>query len=122
MLRVECFGIAGADPERFEIENGSRWCKLSVASSKKIKGEYKTTWFEFRFWNYACDYVCKYVRKGDRVAIYNADLTAYKYKDESGKDRTMWHGVNGQIEVLPKKSGTEEPPTAYDEFANESWF
>ena len=122
MLRVEAFGNVGADPELHTLENGNRWCKLSVASSRKIKNERKTTWFEFRFWNYSCDFVMKYVRKGDKVAIYNAELTAYKYTAEDGTEKTLWHGTNGQIEIMPQRKTQEAEQTPYEQFENEEWF
>ena len=119
MLRVEAFGNVGADPEFHELENGNRWCKLSVASSKKVKDKFVTTWFEFRYWNASCDYVMKNVHKGDRVAVYNAELTCYRYTAEDGTERSMWYGTNGSIEVMPRP---KEPQTPYEEFEREQWF
>jgi single-strand DNA-binding protein len=63
-------GRLGKDPERKQTRDGKEFSSFSMATSKKIKEEEKTTWHQVVVWNeHTARYVNDFAIKGTQVYV-----------------------------------------------------
>lgn len=68
MLTAQVIGNLGGDPEIKETQGGTRLCRFSVASNKKIKGEKVTTWVNVTIFDpHKIEFASNWLRKGAKV-------------------------------------------------------
>ncbi len=69
MNLVQLFGRVGKQPEIRYAQSGTAVCNLSLATSKKVKGEDKTQWHRLVAFSKTAELIEKYINKGDQLAI-----------------------------------------------------
>ena len=78
-------------PEIKKTTSGVSVCSVSVAVDRdyKVNGEKATDFIPCVFWSATAEFVGKYFRKGDMIAVVGS-LESRKYKDKDGNNRTVW--------------------------------
>lgn len=66
---VTLAGNVGAEPEVRTTAGGTKVAKVSLATSRKYKGEEQTQWHRLTFFGAVVDVVEKYVHKGDKIGV-----------------------------------------------------
>ena len=78
-------GRMGQDPEIRYAANGNAVANLSIATSKKYKGEEETEWHRIVCFGKLADVVKEWVHKGDLIGI-QGEIRTRKWQDQSGND------------------------------------
>jgi single-strand DNA-binding protein len=101
MLTMQVIGNLGADPEDKTSSGGTRFCRFSLASNKKVKGEKVTTWINVTvFDEKKIDFLINYVRKGTRLFVEGEPAArAYEQNGEVKASLDMILGYNSKIEI-----------------------
>jgi len=106
----QIIGRLGKDPEMRTLENGSKVCSFSVATSRAWKdknGEKQeaTDWHNIVFWGKIAEVCEKYLKKGDLVYISGESRTR-SYEDKEGNKKYATELMGHNLEMLGgKKSG-----------------
>lgn len=84
-------GRLTSEPEIKKTTSGVSVCSVSVAVDRdyKVNGEKATDFIPCIFWRGTAEFVGKYFRKGDMIAVVGS-LESRKYKDKDGNNRTVW--------------------------------
>ncbi len=69
MNSVNLVGRIGRDPEVRFSQSGMAVCNLSMATSKKIKGEDQTQWHRLVAFGKTAELIEKYISKGDQLGV-----------------------------------------------------
>ena len=102
--RVNLIGNLGIDPEVKELESGKKLARISLATSETYKsGDGKqvknTEWHNLVAWGPRANFVEKYLKKGNEVAI-EGKLTHRSYDDDKGNKRYVTEIVVNDILML----------------------
>lgn len=98
MNSFNCVGRLTADPELKATQSGISVCSFSLAVNRpKVKDT--TDFLNFVAWRQSAEYLCKYARKGNRIAVSGC-LTSRKYDDKDGKHRVAFEIVCDALSVL----------------------
>lgn len=94
--KVMLIGNVGAEPEVKTTAGGTRFAKVSLATSRTFpdrngQQQEKTEWHRLTFWDRLADIVEKYVHKGDRLYI-EGRLEYSQTEDDKGNQR-YWTDV-----------------------------
>jgi len=103
---VKLIGHLGADPEIKKMESGKTLAIINIATSesyKNTKGDKvtETQWHRIVAWGYTAEYVEKYLRKGNHVAL-DGKLTHRSYEDKDGAKRYTTEVVAKEFVLLTK--------------------
>ena len=123
--KVILIGNLGRDPEVKMMQNGSKVCNLSIATSEswkdKATGERKSKseWHRVVSFNEGITKACEqYLKKGSKVYI-EGQLETRKWTDQSGTEKYSTEVVlrmfNGILVMLDGKPSTEEAPKVSSE-------
>lgn len=114
--QVNIVGRLGQDPDIRRTQSGDAIANISVATSEvwrdKNSGEKreKTEWHRIVIFGKPAEVVEKYVKKGDRIGIYDARIQTRKWQDKDGQDRysteIVVSGFNGRVELMSDKGGS----------------
>ena len=106
MLTLQAIGNLGADPEDKTTERGMRYCRFSLATNKKVKGEKVTTWINCTvFDEKKIEFIMAYVRKGTKLFIEGEpSARAYESNGEARASLDVILGFGSKIEIC-----TSEP-------------
>jgi len=115
--KVLLIGNLGRDPEIRSLQDGSRVCNLSVATSEHWKdkntGEKreKTEWHRVVIFNDKLAEVAeKYLKRGSKIYI-EGQLQTRKWQDQSGADKysteVVLHRFRGDLTMLDER---KSPP------------
>lgn len=96
---VHLLGRVGKDPER----KGESLVTLSVATSKRIKGEDVTQWHSVKAFSHTADFIEKFFHKGDPIAI-DGEIEYSKHDD-----KFYTNIIARQVHFVPKASGETKP-------------
>lgn len=108
MNSFNCVGRLTADPELKATQSGISVCSFSLAVNRpKVKDT--TDFLNFVAWRQSAEYLCKYARKGNRIAVSGC-LTARKYDDKDGKQRIAFEIVCDALSVLENKNSSNSDP------------
>ncbi len=113
--KVMLIGNLGRDPEVKTMQNGSKVCNLSVATSENWKdkstGERKekTEWHRVVVFNENIINVCEnYLKKGSKIFV-EGQLETRKWTDQSGAEKYSTEVVlrqyRGELTMLDTKGG-----------------
>lgn len=113
--KVMLIGNLGRDPEVKTMQNGSKVCNLSIATSEtwkdKATGERKekTEWHRVVVFNENIINVCEnYLKKGAKVFV-EGQLETRKWTDQSGAEKYSTEVVlrqyRGELTMLDTRSG-----------------
>lgn len=117
-------GKLGKDPELKTTTTGKKVCNFSIATSKKVNGEEKTTWHNIVTWNKTADLCAGYLKKGSQAYVegeiqtrsyddnqgnkkYVTEIVAYSVQFIGGSKHTADSGMGGGTPSSPPYSGNE---------------
>jgi single-strand DNA-binding protein len=102
MITMQVLGNVGSDPERKTAASNTVYCRFTVASSRKVKGEKVTTWIACTvFDEKKIDFVMNYIRKGTKVFV-EGEPSARVYIAPNGDTRPVLDltlGYGSKIEL-----------------------
>jgi single-strand DNA-binding protein len=102
MITMQVLGNVGSDPERKTAASNTTYCRFTVASSRKAKGQKITTWINCTvFDERKIDFVMNYIRKGTKVFV-EGEPSARVYIAPNGDTRPVLDltlGYNSKIEL-----------------------
>lgn len=119
---VVIMGRLTADPELKTTNSGISVTSFSVAVDRNFAkdGNRETDFINVVAWRFTAEFICKYFRKGQMIAI-NGSLQQRSYTDKDGNKRTVYEVVADNANFCGSKaesgSGSapirNEPPTSY---------
>ena len=86
---VAIMGRLTADPELRKTPNGISVCSFSIACNRsyvKQGGERETDFVNIVAWRSTAEFICRYFRKGNMIAI-NGSIQTRNYEDKNGNKR-----------------------------------
>lgn len=111
---ITVVGRMASDPTMAGTD-GNPMCNFRVASDntrKKADGSgYETNFYNCTAFGRTADTVCKYVKKGHRIAL-SGDLVIRQYKDSNGNDRTSVDITCRSVDLIQPRDGNTEYPKA----------
>jgi len=115
--KVILVGRLGKDPERKHTRDNKEFSSFSMATSKKIREEEKTTWHNVVVWNeHTARYVNDYAVKGSQVYVEGEiDNRTFEKQDGSkGYASDVVVGAfSGTVQILsdgkPREEGERKP-------------
>jgi len=108
-------GRMGQEPEIRYAANGNAVANLSIATSKKYKGEEETEWHRIVCFGKLADVVREWVHKGDLIGI-QGEIRTRKWQDNSGHDRYSTEIIAHRLDMLGSKNRSDEQrPAPADE-------
>jgi single-strand DNA-binding protein len=103
-------GRLGQEPEIRYTAAGNPVANMSVATSKKYKGEEETEWHRIVCFGKLADVIKEYVHKGDLVG-FDGELKTRKWQDAQGNDRYSTEIIAWKMDMLGSKNrGDDRPP------------
>lgn len=109
MLNVVALtGRFTADPELRHTPNGVATCSFSIAVDRSFvrQGEErKADFINIVTWRSTAEFVCKYFRKGNMVAV-NGSLQSRNYEDKNGNKRTAYEVVADNVHFVESKASS----------------
>lgn len=114
-LQAVVVGVVGRDAE-IKTVGQDAVMEVSVATSRKVKGEEVTTWVRVSMWGKRGEAVAKYLTKGTRVSA-GGPLTVRQYTAKSGEAgvsvevRADWLALQGGSDAPARRQpGDDEIP------------
>ena len=106
MNKIFLIGNLTRDPELMQTRSGVSVSHLSLAVTRQYAdqdGEKTADFFNCTAWRGVADTVCKYCKKGDKVAI-TGNVQIDMYTDKNGEKRPSITVVINDIEFLTTKN------------------
>lgn len=100
---VHLSGYIGRDPETRFTTSGVAVCTFSLATSKKVKGENKTSWHKIKCFNKTAELCQKYFFKGSFM-ILSGEIDYSDWTDKEGVKKYMTEIIANNIEFGPKEA------------------
>ena len=107
MNSITITGRLTADPELKTTQSGISVCVYNLAV-KRPKVKDTTDFLPVVSWRQGADYLCKYGKKGDMVAVSGV-LTARSWEDKDGNKRISYEIVSDTVELV---GGTKNEQSA----------
>ncbi len=95
-----------ADPELRHTSNGNATCTFRIAVDRnyvKQGEERKTDFIDIVVWRGTAEFVCKYFKKGNLVAV-NGSLQTRNYEDKNGNKRTAYEIAADNVHFVESKA------------------
>lgn len=111
MNSVCLLGRLTADPELRTTQNGISVTNFTVAVDRSYtpKGQEKQADFiPAQAWRHTAEFLCKYFRKGQRIALQGS-LQSRSYTDKEGNKRTAYEVVADNVFFAESKNGGAAP-------------
>jgi single-strand DNA-binding protein len=103
MNNIQLLGRITKDLELKTTTTGKPVCSFDIAVTRKFDKEI-TYFIPCVAWNKTCETMCKFVKKGQLIAI-DGSLYTRKYEDKNGNNRTAYEvNVNNFYFAESKKS------------------
>ena len=121
MNNICIIGRLCAQPEIKTTTSGVSVCSVSVAADRdyKVNGEKLTDFIPCIFWRGTAEFVGKYFRKGDMIAVVSS-LESRKYKDKDGNNRTVWEVKADKVNFCGgKKEASQDNTQAFENVSDE---
>ncbi len=104
---VKLIGNLGADPEVRKLDSGRTVANCSLATNetyKNAKGEkvITTQWHRIVAWGKTAEYLEKYARKGNEIAI-EGKLTHRSYEDKEGTTKYITEVVVNEVILFSRQ-------------------
>lgn len=97
------------DPEIKELEEGKKYCYITLAiprSFKNADGEYDTDFVQLKLWNVVAENTKEYCHKGDIIGA-KGRVQTYNVENEDGTKETKMELIAEKITFLSSKSKEE---------------
>lgn len=107
-------GRLTADPELKQTQNRISVCSFTLAIDRPGTRD-KTDFINFVAWRQTAEFICKYFRKGQKIAL-TGYLTSRRYEDKNGNQRTAFEVVVDRAEFVESRqkaegwNSSQEPP------------
>ena len=107
-------GRLTADPELKQTQSGTNVTSFTLAIDRPGTRD-KTDFINFVAWRQMAEFICKYFRKGHKIAL-TGYLTSRQYEDKNGNKRTSFEVVVDRAEFAESKKSSDgwnvsaEPP------------
>lgn len=107
-------GRLTADPELKQTQNRISVCSFTLAIDRPGTRD-KTDFINFVAWRQTAEFICKYFRKGHKIAL-TGYLTSRQYEDKNGNKRTAFEVVVDLAEFAESRqkaegwNSSQEPP------------
>ena len=110
-------GRLTSTPELRNTQNGVAVCSFTIACERKYKSgeDRQTDFINIVAWRSAADFVYKYFKKGQMIAI-EGSIQTRKYQDKDGNNRTAFEVVANNVQFA--EYGKKEETDTLKEFAN----
>ena len=108
-------------PEIKKTTSGVSVCSVSIAVDRdyKVNGEKATDFIPCVFWRGTAEFVGKYFRKGDMIAVVGS-LESRKYKDKDGNNRTVWEVKADKVNFCGgKKEVSQDNTQTFEDVSDE---
>ncbi len=105
---IALVGRLVADPELRHTTNGNATCTFRIAVDRSYvrQGEErKADFIDIVVWRGTAEFVCKYFKKGNLIAV-NGSLQTRNYEDKSGNKRTAFEVVADNVHFVESKSSS----------------
>lgn len=103
-------GRLTADPELKTTTSGTSVCSFSIAVDRRYKSgeERQADFINIVTWRTTAEFVSKYFKKGQMIAI-EGSIQTRRYQDKEGKNRTAFEVVasNVQFADFARRDGAE---------------
>jgi single-strand DNA-binding protein len=99
MNQITIVGNVGSDPEISTSTNGIKTAKYSIAVTKKIKDEKKTTWFRIIQFRYSAEFAENYIKKGMKILIVG-EIEIDEYTDKNGIKQKSIQIIGEKCEIM----------------------
>ena len=102
------------DPELRKLNDGKAVSSATIACdepTKKENGEKVTLFLNCNFFGNTAETLCKYVHKGDLIAVAGR-LRQRKYTNRDNVEVTTYECAVDRLELLPKSTKTDSPKPA----------
>ncbi len=104
---VVLMGRLVADPELRHIPSGVATCTFRIAVDRnyvRAGEERKADFIDIVTWRQTAEFVCKYFRKGNLIAV-EGSLQTRSYEDKQGNKRTAFEVVANNVSFTGERSG-----------------
>lgn len=96
-----------ADPELRHTTSGIATCTIRIAVDRsyvRAGEERKTDFIDVVAWRQTAEFVCKYFRKGNLIAV-DGSIQTRNYEDKNGNKRTAFEVVANNVNFTGERSG-----------------
>ena len=111
MLNIAAImGRLTADPELRQTQSGSPVTSFTVAVARsfvKQGQERETDFINVVAWRKTAEFVCRYFRKGNMIAV-NGSIQTRKYQDREGNNRAAFEILAANVHFCEGKSSGPE--------------
>ena len=111
--KVFLIGNLTKDPEVFNTKDGKTVCKAAIAVQRDFTNAYgqkDVDFFNTVIFGNKGDYVAKYIKKGNRIAIFGK-LQNRSYEDKYGNNRIVTEIIVEEVQNLTSKTIEPESVT-----------
>ncbi|MCO5214260.1 MAG: single-stranded DNA-binding protein [Caldilinea sp.] len=109
--QITIIGHAGADAEMRYTPDGTPVTSFSVATSRKVKDQDRTTWHRVTCWRRLAEITGEHVKRGDRVLV-TGTVEARAFADgRSGEPRASLEITADTVRFLGGNSDERSRPT-----------
>ena len=112
---VALMGRLVADPELRHTPSGVATCTFRIAVDRNFvrQGEErKADFIDIVAWRQSAEFVCRYSRKGNLIAV-NGSLQTRNYEDKNGNKRTAYEVVADNIHFAESKNSSQASGSGY---------
>ena len=112
---VALMGRLVADPELRHTPSGVATCTFRIAVDRNFvrQGEErKADFIDIVAWRQSAEFVCRYFRKGNLIAV-NGRLPPRNYDDKNGNKRTAYEVVADNIHFAESKNSSQASGSGY---------
>lgn len=116
MNKIFLTGNLTKNVEKGTSTSGKTYAKISLAVQRKYKdeyGEYETDFFNCIAWNSPAEFLAKYCKKGNKIAVVGR-LETFTYGDKEGNKKTGMQVIVEEVELAQQRrdeDGTDKGAT-----------
>lgn len=114
MNKVMLIGNLAADPELKQTASGKYTTEIRLGVNRRGR-DAGCDWLTVVCWQTTAETVCKYLHKGDKIAV-SGRLQSRSYEAKDGGKRYVTEVVADEVEFLPRRSGGGGDRSAGDDF------
>lgn len=116
MNSTHLVGRLTADPEIRRTGEGTAVCSYSLAVRRPMVKD-KTDFIQCVTWRQGAEYLGKYGKKGNVVAV-SGSLQSREWTDKNGNKRVSWEVVTDSVELLDSRKNQDTSNTPGQQNAN----
>ena len=116
--QITIIGHAGKDPETRYTSGGDAVCSVSVATSRKRKGEETTSWWRVQAFGKTAEALANFITKGQAFGAVGEPVIE-EWTDKDGNKRTTPTIYADRIILLGKQESEAKPANRADEPAKQ---